>query len=316
MENSNNKVLISNIMLIIAAIIWGSGFVTQKIAAAEMEAFTFMTYRYGIGSACLLVLIGFMEYMRRRKDRALGTETTPYGKAYFKKLCIVAPLCSFANVTGNVMVQIGLSYTNASKAGFLNSIYIIFIPILGYLIFKKKSGPQIFLGIALAVIGLYNLCFDDELVFQFGDLIILSATVLFALHILLVSKFVHEMVGVHFSCAEFIFATFVCGACAFIFEEPSVVQLEACLWSVLYSGIFCVGVCYALQVTAQKYTDPSVAGLLMSLEAVFSAIFGVIFLHETFTGKELIGVAFIVAAIVIAQLPDGVVEKITRRRAA
>lgn len=309
MQNSNNKILVSNFMLLIAAMIWGSCYVTQKLAAGYMGAFTFMTSRYGIGAASLLVLIAFMEFWRRRADRLAGVPTQPYGKAYFKKLFIVAPLCSFANLIGNVLVQAGLSYTTASKAGFLNSIYIIFIPILGYFIFKKKSGPQIFVGIILAVIGLYNLCFDADFTIERGDLLILSATLLFALHILLVSKYVHELVGVHFSCTEFIVATFVCSICALIFESPSLAQFQPCILPVLYSGIFGVGVCYALQVTAQKYTDPTVAGLLMSLEAVFSAICGVLFLNETFTAKELIGIAFIVVAIVIAQLPDGAFKK-------
>lgn len=314
MQNSNNKIVISNIMLIIAAIIWGSCYVTQKVAAGHMGAFTFMTARYGIGGLSLIVLIGFMEYWRRRSDRLAGVQTQPYGKAYFKKLFIVAPLCSFANLIGNVLVQIGLSYTAASKAGFLNSIYIIFIPILGYFIFKKKSGPQIFVGIILAVIGLYNLCFDADFTVEKGDLIILSATILFALHILLVSKYVHELVGVHFSCVEFVFATFVSLICALLIENPSFSQFEPCLMAVLYSGIFGVGVCYALQVTAQKYTDPTVAGLLMSLEAVFSAICGVIFLNETFTAKELVGIAFIVVAIVIAQLPDSAFKKVLKKQ--
>ena len=109
---------------------------------------------------------------------------------------------------------------------------------------------------------------------------------------------------VAFFKSEFIFATLVCGLIAFFVEEPTFQQFSLCAVSILYSGVLGVGVCYALQVTAQKHTDPTVAGLLMSLEAVFSAVFGVIFLNETFTPKELAGIAFIVAAIIISQLPD------------
>ena len=89
-----------------------------------------------------------------------------------------------------------------------------------------------------------------------------------------------------------------------IFEKPTLVQLSECSISILYSGVLGIGICYALQVTAQKYTDPTVAALLMSLESVFSAICGVLILHERFTLKEFVGVLFIIAAIVIAQLPD------------
>ena len=81
MQNSNNKILVSNFMLLIAAMIWGSCYVTQKLAAGYMGAFTFMTSRYGIGAASLLVLIAFMEFWRRRADRLAGVPTQPYGKA-------------------------------------------------------------------------------------------------------------------------------------------------------------------------------------------------------------------------------------------
>jgi len=307
----SNKTLWCNIMLIMTAVIWGSNFVFQKMAAAEMGPFTFMAFRYTLGTIVLALIAWFMEYRRKASARLAGTEPEKYGRAYFKKLFTVAPICVVANLAGNILVQWGLAYTDAGKAGFLNSIYIIFVPIVGALFFRRKTGLNIIVGTVLAVIGLYNLCMTEAMTLEKGDIIILSATITFALHILLVDKYVHELVGVHFSCAEFLFASIYSWIAALLFEDITMASVIGCAPHYLYSGIFGVGVCYALQVTAQKHTDPTVASLLMSLEAVFAAICGVLILHETFTAKELVGIAFIVTAIVIAQLPAGVFRRKT-----
>lgn len=304
-NEQKSKVLMSNIMLVIASAIWGSCFLFQKLAATEIGAFTFMCGRTTLGVLTLSILITYTECQRKNAAIQCGEIPVAYGKAYFKKLFLVAPFCGIINVSGSVLVQIGLVSTTASKAGFINAIYIIFVPIIGLLLFKQKTGINVIFGVLFAVIGLYHLCIDGSLgSIQKGDLIILCSTLLFALHIHLVSKYVRELVGIHFSCAEFAFAALFCGVMAFIFEKPTVAQISGCGISILYAGVLGIGVCYALQVTAQKYTDPTVAALLMSLESVFSAICGVLFLKESFTGREFIGILFIVIAIIVAQLPQ------------
>ena len=153
-------------MLTLAAAIWGSCFIFQKTAANVIGPFSFMAARYSIGALTMIPLILFIGHQRKETLAAEGITDFSYGKAYFKKLLVAAPLCSIANVAGNTLVQMGLAYTAASKAGFLNSIYIIFVPIVGYLVFRQKSSRFIFAGIILAVIGLYNLCLTETLTFE------------------------------------------------------------------------------------------------------------------------------------------------------
>ena len=159
-------------------------------------------------------------------------------------------------------------------------------------------------GIILVAVGLYFLCLSESLHLQRGDLIILCATLFFALHIQLVSKFVHQVNGLHMMCLEFFCADIFCSIITFLFESPSLAQIYPCIGGILFAGILDIGVCYALQVTAQKYTDPTVSALLMSLESVFSALAGVLFLHESFTLREGIGVVLICFAVIAAQLPS------------
>ncbi len=292
-EVTKKKEIQSSLMLILAAAIWGSCYVFQKEVATDIGPFLFMASRSFLGSVTMLPIIFVSE-------RKLPSIYTPQK---FCSLIWIALFCGIINVSGSVLVQWGLVYTTAGKAGFLNSIYIIFVPVLGRILFKKKSTPVMYLGIALAVFGLYSLCLSESLTINPGDLIVLSSTLFFALHIQLISKFVHLVKGIHLSCLEFFFAAGFCFICSVLFESPSCSQIFACLPSILFAGILGIGVCYALQVTAQKYTNPTVAALLMSLESVFGAIGGILFLGESFHLREIIGIGFIVTAIIITQIP-------------
>ena len=298
----NNKI-IPNLMLALAALIWGSQFVLQKIAATYIGPITFFGLRSLIGTITLAILVFIIEKNKRKTEEKQGIEHVPYGKDYFKRLFSIAPFCVYINVLGNVLVQMGLKYTAASKAGFLNAIYIIFVPVLSFLIFKKKTSIFTWIGTIIAVFGLYLLCVKGDFSIEKGDILILCCTIPFAVHILLISKFVHIFNGLHFTLVEFLSAGIGCTIVGLLTETSDWSVHSQFVPGILYCGILGTGVCYALQATAQKYTDPTVAALLMSLESVFAAITGMIFLNETFTLREVFGVLLICTAIVFAQIP-------------
>lgn len=293
--NTKNRVLLCNFMLVLAAAIWGANFVVQKIVTTDIGPFLFMSVRSFLGSLTMALIITVLE---KREPQM----RTVYTRASALRLARIAVLCGIVNVTGSVLVQWGLFYTTASKAGFLNAIYIIFVPIIGLVFFKKKSNRFMWLGIVLACVGLYFLCLDGEFSINPGDLIVLSSTLFFSTHIHLISKFVQQVNGMHLVCLEFFFASVYCLICSLIVEAPHISQVITCSYSILFAGVLGIGVCYLLQVTAQKYTDPTIAALLMSLESVFGAIGGIVFLRESFQFKEVIGIIFIIIAIVVAQL--------------
>ncbi|MGF6376097.1 drug/metabolite transporter (DMT)-like permease [Clostridiales Family XIII bacterium PM5-7] len=308
MTKERKTIVISNIFLIIAAAIWGSNYVFQKIVATEIGPFTFMAARSLLGALTILPIVLFQE----KKEPKRAQINDPYSlkdPRYVKRLTKIAIFCGCINVTGSVLVQWGLIYTDASRASFLNAIYIIFVPILGLMFFHKKTSLNTWVGVILSVIGLYLLCVTGGFYIAMGDVLVLVSTLFFALHIQLVSKFVHELKGMHLACLEFFFASIYCTIMAFFIESPSWQQLLDCSYSILFAGILGIGVCYALQFTAQKYTDPTIAALLMSSESVFGCLGGVLVLGETFTARELVGVVVIVAAIVFAQLPSKAMRK-------
>ncbi len=293
----------SNIMLLGTAVIWGSQVVFQKIAAQRIGAASFLGARYTLGVITMLVIAYFMAQHEKRRAAAAGETLPARDSRYYKRLFIIAPICVLSNLSGNLLFQIGLEYVPASKAAFLNAIYIVFTPILSWIVYRNRTSIFTWLGTLLAVVGLYYLCMTEALTVDWADLIILASTIFYALHIVLIAKYVKEFVGVHFSIVEFTTAAVICLAIGIIVEGLTMEQIMSVIPSILFCGIGGIGICYALQVTAQKYTDPTIAALLMSLEAVFAAFAGYIFLNERFTGREILGIVLISAAVILAQFP-------------
>ena len=206
---------------------------------------------------------------------------------------------------GSALQQIGIQYTTAGKAGFITAMYMVLVPICG-LFFGRKPGGKTWAAVAVALVGMYLLCLYGSGIQNLskGDLLEMLCALGFTGHILVVDHFSPKVDGVKMSCIQF----FVCGILAGIFmlilEEPSWENICAAAVPILYAGILSSGAGYTLQIVAQKDTQPTVASLLMSLESVFSLIFGWILLKEAMSGVELLGCVLMFAAIIWVQLPE------------
>lgn len=161
------------------------------------------------------------------------------------------------------------------------------------------------LCVIMGAVGLYLLCMTDaSFKLQFGDMLVLLCAFAFAVHIMVIDYFSPKVDGVKLSCIQFLFAGLLGIICMFIFENPDINAILACWLPILYAGVLSCGIGYTLQIIAQKHAEPTVASLLMSLESVFAVISGAVLLHETMSGRELLGCAVIFAAVIIAQLPE------------
>jgi drug/metabolite transporter (DMT)-like permease len=161
------------------------------------------------------------------------------------------------------------------------------------------------LCVAMGAVGLYLLCMtDSSFSLTFGDTLVLLCAVAFAVHIMVVDHFSPKMDGVKLACLQFLFAGLMGIICMFIFETPQLSAILECAVPILYAGVLSCGLGYTFQIIAQKYAEPTVASLLMSLESVFAVIAGAILLHEVMNFRELSGCAIIFAAVIISQLPE------------
>ncbi len=281
-----------NLMLILTAMIWGAAFVAQSVSMDLIGPFTFQSVRSALGCIVLIPLI----LLRRNKP----FEDRPQKTGKIQWIAGLAVGVVFF-IASNLQ-QFGLCYTSAGKAGFITAMYIIFVPLVG-LFFHKKAGWNIWLSVLLALFGLYLLCMTSGFSVNFGDFLVFLCALAFTVHILVIDYFGPKVDSVLLSCSQFAVNAVLSGIAMFLFEEPSVDAIVDCWLPIGYAGVFSSGVAYTLQIVGQKYTKPTVASLLMSLESVFAVIFSWILIQEALSGREIIGCVIMFAAIVLAQLP-------------
>ena len=286
--------------LLAAAILWGFSFVVQ--AVDEIAPFTFTATRSFIGSAVLVPVFLVMDAIRKKKGE-VPTISLEERKKSRLTLLLGGAVCGTVIMIAANLQQFGISMNlEAGKAGFITAMYIVLVPIIG-LFLGKKSGVVIWISVALAVAGLYLICVKGAFGINTGDLCLIFCAIAYAAHITIVDHFGNRVDGVKLSCLQF----FVCGAlsavAALIFEREAFDfgVLLSYYKTFLYMGVCSCGIAYTFQIVGQKGTNPTAASLIMSLEASFSLIFGMIVLGEALTPREWIGIALMLVAIVLTE---------------
>ena len=291
-----HRKLVSSLMQIVAALIWGTAFVAQRKGMEYAGPLAFNGVRTLIGS---LVLLPVALICRRAKA------------ANLRKTLLAGLLCGLCLFMATNLQQIGLTSTEAGKAGFITTFYIILVPVLG-LFLRKKTGAVTWLAVAVALVGLFFLCVKPgEVRIAPGDLLVLGCAFFFAVQILVIDFFVQEVDGVLLSCVQFAVDGVLSLIAAFLFEKPDFPALFRGWIPLLYTGILSCGVAYTLQILGQKNLHPTVASLLMSLESAFAVLGGWLILHERLTRRELLGCALMLAAVLLVQLAPAKKEKPT-----
>ena len=301
--------------LLLTAMIWGAAFVAQSVSMDYIGPFTFICLRSVIGGLFLIPVIIVLDGIRKKSqnesanavsaENILHIETEEKQRLSWKNKQLIEGgiVCGFFLFFANCFQQTGIQYTTVGKAGFITTFYIIIVPLIG-LFFKKYCGILTWIGVVIALAGLYFLCITQKLTIQRGDALILCCSVLYAGQILAIDHYNPFVDGVKMSCIQFLTGGVLGAVFMFLFENPSLAMILSAAGPILYTGIMSTGVGYTLQIVGQKGLNPTVAALILSLESVFSALSGYVFLHQVLTTRELIGCVLMFIAIVLAQLPD------------
>lgn len=283
-----------NICALGAALIWGTAFVAQSVSADLIEPLTFNALRSVVA---VLVLGGFLlarGFFRRRKGNCSS------GKA--GELWLGGLVCGLFLFAAANLQQWGIGGSGAGKSGFITALYIVIVPLLGML-FRKKVSLTVWIAVIIAVVGLYFLCVSEGFSVATSDIALLLCALAFACQILAVDHFSKKVDPVSLSFAQFVVVSACSLVGALLFEGPSVEAVGACIWPILYVGVFSSGVAYTLQIFAQKGSDPTVISLLLSLEAFFSVVAGGVLLAEVLTLREYAGCALMLCAVIVVHLP-------------
>lgn len=301
--------------LFLTAMIWGAAFVAQSVSMDYIGPFTFICLRSVIGGLFLIPVIIVLDGIRKKSqnesadvvnsENILHIETEEKQRLSWKNKQLIEGgiVCGIFLFFANCFQQTGIQYTTVGKAGFITTFYIIIVPLIG-LFFKKYCGILTWIGVVIALAGLYFLCITQKLTIQRGDALILCCSVLYAGQILAIDHYNPFVDGVKMSCIQFLTGGVLGAVFMFLFENPSVAMILSAAGPILYTGIMSTGVGYTLQIVGQKGLNPTVAALILSLESVFSALSGYVFLHQVLTTRESIGCVLMFIAIVLAQLPD------------
>lgn len=310
MKNNTNTIKTQTkgvIMLLATALIWGTSFVSQSIGSNSVAAFTFMGLRTLIGALFLLPYIliqdriktSSMNWEQKKAFKEESKKTIKHGIIIGLFLCVASNLQQFAFYEPNM---------TAGKIAFITAMYMFFVPLLGFIFFRKKISFVTKVCIILGFTGLYFLCFEKTSVLISGsisgkgDFYALLCAIFFTLQILAIERWAPDSDGVKLSCIQFFTCGIISAILMFIFENPELAEIKAALPPILYSGIMSCGIAYTMQVVGQKYCEATIASLLMCMESVFAAISGAIYIHESLSGREITGCAIMFAAIIISQI--------------
>ncbi len=279
-----------NLALLLTAIISGLSFVAQKIGMEYVGPFTFNTLREFIGFLVLLpTAILYKKYISPDGKRFPLSELVKGG--------ICAGIALFLALSVN---QYCMIYAEAGKAGFITSLYIIFVPILA-IFFKHKIGKNLVISIFLALAGLYLLCAKSALQFELWDIVLLLSAFFFAVHIMVLSYFSKRTNALELSCAQFLVAGILSAPLMFILENPALTPILAGWKPILFIGVIVTGIAYTLQTFGYKAASPVLGTLILSSEAVFAVLGGCLILGETMSIKEVMGCILMIAAIITSQ---------------
>ncbi|MFP4517081.1 MAG: DMT family transporter [Desulfovibrionales bacterium] len=287
------SVLKSNALLFLAAAIWGSTFVAQRMGMDTIGPFTYTGVRFTIGTVSLLPLL----LIQGRRKKALPMEMELRGKSAFWGIC-AAGTALFAGIN---LQQIGLLTTTAGNAGFITGLYMVFVPFLGFFV-GLRPGRGDLVGAAIALSGLYFLSIAAGFRITPGDLFVLAGAVGWAVHVLVLARLSPRMNSIHLAMGQFAFCAIMSLLIALFFENPTIEGILHESMPLLYGGIMSVGVAFTIQVFAQRHSPPTHTAVIMSLEAVFAALSGWLILNEILTGRQVLGAMLMLTGMLVIQL--------------
>ena len=287
-----NKVIRADLIMLLAAAIWGFAFVAQREGMETMGPFLFNASRFFIGSAVLFPLVW---YLSKKNKTPTNKETST------KKLLIAGTIAGLFLFLASSFQQVGIQYTTAGKAGFITGLYIFFVPLIG-IFFGQRTGSGTWLGAFIAVIGLYLLSINDDFSIARGDLLQLICAVFFAAHILVVGYVAKRMDPLKLSLIQYV----VSGVLSFFIA----IAIELITWQMivdtaiplLYAGVMSIGVGYTLQVVAQQHAKSSHAAIILGLEGAFAVLGGWLILDENLSTRGLIGCGLMLSGMFLSQL--------------
>ncbi|MEH7136698.1 DMT family transporter [Priestia megaterium] len=278
-------------MLLITAIVWGSGFVVTDIALQYLTPYQVMAGRFVLATLLLTLTFG---YKFKTFTKSVWWKGTILGTFLFLAF---------------VLQTVGLQHTTPSKNAFLTAVNVVIVPIIAYLLYKRKIDRFEMVGSVIAIVGIGLLSLQSSMTLNFGDVLSLACAVAFAFDIFYTNLFIKEEDPISVTIVQFIAASLLSVVVVLIKGDiPTSLESEG-IYSILYLAVFSTTIAYLFQNKAHKYTTASKAAIILSTESFFGMLFSVLFLHEVLTARMVTGAVLIMVAILIAELKPSFIKK-------
>ena len=277
-----NKQLQANFLIVLVALFWGSTYFLTKMAVEELEPFNLTALRFG--TAFIITALFFFKRIRNA-DRTVIKYSIILGV-----LAVIAVLS----------MTFGVQYTTASNAGFLISLSVVMIPLISVVVLKKRIKAKLLLSVILATIGIVCLTLNEQLTINKGDILCILCAASFAVQVLIMERIPKTADSVAIGALQLGITAVVNFILSFSLENFTVPR-DFKVWGVIVIlGVFCTAFCYIIQIYALKNTSAIQAGIILSLEPVFSAIFAYIFLGELLSKQGYIGAILLFISVILA----------------
>jgi drug/metabolite transporter (DMT)-like permease len=274
----------ADLTLLFVSMLWGSAFVFQRIVGQQGGVYYFNGLRFLLGALILLPFIWKREVASRGQWLWMGVAGT---------ILFIA----------SALQQAGIQFTTAGNAGFITSLSVVIVPFVLLLGWRERPRWSAVAAVVMAGVGAYLLSTGGSFKVQKGDALELAGALFWALHLVLLGKFAPYFESIPFAVGQFVVAGFLNLFTGFIFEVPII--NGAVVGAVAYTAVFSVGIGYTLQVWGQRFTPPTDAALILSLEAVFAVLTAWLFLSERLALIQIIGCALILGGVLLTQLRSG-----------
>jgi drug/metabolite transporter (DMT)-like permease len=278
----------ADLTLLAVAVIWGTGFISQGIAAGYHVAYLFNGASFLLAGAILFPLIP-----RKREISAIQ----------WMWMVIAGFILFFASA----LQQLGIFTTKIANAGFLTSLYVVFTPFILWIFFREKPHWLEFVAVIVASLGAYFLSTAGNFQIQPGDGLELLGAVFWGLHFVVLGKFASRFEPVSFAAGQFLVGGLLNLLMGLGFESTSLLAPLPVLGAILYRAVFSIGIGYTLQVWGQRHTPPTDAALILAMEAVFAVIAAWVLLKQALLPIQVMGCFIILAAVMISQFKSAYV---------
>ena len=274
----------ADLCLLLITVFWASAAPLNKIALAELDVFNLLAIRFVFAFIILAVFF---------HRQLVNADAATWRWSFYLSVVTL-----FTYLSGTL----GVRYTTASNAGFLTSLSAILVPLLAFLLYRKKPGKKILLGAMIATAGIGLLTIKNGLSVNPGDILCLACSLIYAWYIILVQKTVGKVEPIALSILQLGFIGVYSLAGTLLLEKPHLPSSTVAWLSVLSLTVLCTAATMIIQTMAQQYTPAEDAAVILSTQPVFTAFFAFLLAGEILGLQEYAGAFIIFAGVMLAVL--------------